>query len=521
MSKCDTGAVVNAISTSPRKNCVVVAGREILKIYNYNGEIVEKMNLRIKDRLNLNFSSNDVKWSLKSENIIVTAATTGAILVWDINKPGLKIDRIITEHLRAVNRVSFHHQSPLTLISGSQDGTMKLWDLRVKGSCQKTFHGKEESCRDVQFSQNPYEFVSVFETGIFQRWDIRNPNHPETRFNAHNGFVLCVDIHPSGSIVATGGRDKLIKIWNLKKQDKKPIFSIQTIACLGRIAWQPNDTMNIAASSLVTDYRIHLFNVQKYVPTHSWETHENVVTGFVWSDASTIWSCSKDKTIARTSLSDAVHVSDSLTLSSSAWSPNGAIVTVDKNVSIYYSQDFDFVFFQQMAKFASFDKEFKKNCELNAELSLKLGNPNFYRMWLIVQKIFEQDFALPEQILLCIFDSFADDGYVQFCSILCLCLGKKSLQIFSNRVKCAVNGYIDLLQRFEMHECVAKVNKHLPYSSEHKFAFKNDFKTCSFCHKQVKGLGTWTQCGHGGHMECISLIHKVTRCCCACGVHVY
>lgn len=35
--------------------------------------------------------------------------------------------RIITEHTRTVNRVQFHATEPTLLLSGSQDGTMKMW----------------------------------------------------------------------------------------------------------------------------------------------------------------------------------------------------------------------------------------------------------------------------------------------------------------------------------------------------------------------------------------------------------
>lgn len=38
------------------------------------------------------------------------------------------------EHKRTVNKVNFHSSEPHRLISGSQDGTMKYFDIRCKAS---------------------------------------------------------------------------------------------------------------------------------------------------------------------------------------------------------------------------------------------------------------------------------------------------------------------------------------------------------------------------------------------------
>lgn len=94
---------VNALSQSPDGDQVVCAGREVLKILNIpparlhhsaEGEwdpsrqrITEAVNLRAGSRLNLNLSCNDVKWcNSYAKHLIATAATNGAIVIWDLNK---------------------------------------------------------------------------------------------------------------------------------------------------------------------------------------------------------------------------------------------------------------------------------------------------------------------------------------------------------------------------------------------------------------------------------------------------
>lgn len=99
-------------------------------------------------------------------------------MVFDLNKSyNGKLERIITEHQRAVNRVAFHPTEPALLLSASQDGTMKIWDLRTNGKAKQTFNGKSESVRDVQFSPlATVKFASVFDNGSLQLWDMRYPS---------------------------------------------------------------------------------------------------------------------------------------------------------------------------------------------------------------------------------------------------------------------------------------------------------------------------------------------------------
>lgn len=70
-----------------------------------------------------------------TDNVLATAATNGAVVVWNLNKPTRsKQEHVFNDHRRTVNKVSFHPTEAFWLISGSQDGTMKCFDLRIKES---------------------------------------------------------------------------------------------------------------------------------------------------------------------------------------------------------------------------------------------------------------------------------------------------------------------------------------------------------------------------------------------------
>lgn len=94
-----------------------------------------------------NLSLNKTKQKIKKylififlDHILATAATNGAVVVWNLNKSSRsKQEHVFIDHKRTVNKVSFHMTEPMWLISGSQDGTMKCFDLRIK-EATRTFY---------------------------------------------------------------------------------------------------------------------------------------------------------------------------------------------------------------------------------------------------------------------------------------------------------------------------------------------------------------------------------------------
>ncbi|KAL9547640.1 hypothetical protein PS6_007035 [Mucor atramentarius] len=313
---------INALSVSPNGNSVVVAGREILKVFNIeNSEITETHNLRAGSHFNLNYSSNDVKWGNNAtKHKVATAATNGAIILWDLNKIGRKAERVITEHSRAVNRICFQPDNGNILLSASQDGMMKCWDFRdPKNGARYRFEGKSESVRDVQF--NP-------------KWDMRNPKALyDRKVSAHNGPCLTVDWHPNGKLVASGGRDKTIKVWDMTADSRRPLYTIRTMASVSRIQWRPGFENEIASCALLTDSRIHVWDIRRpHIAKYAFDEHDTTPTGFTWHTSSELLSVSKDKWFIRQDVRSSYRPFDLLKRNGVGWNVQGDIAfTIDKS----------------------------------------------------------------------------------------------------------------------------------------------------------------------------------------------
>ena len=129
----DTGAPITALATSPDDLLCVVAGRDLLKLYSLvrdGNALLERKNLRAGRKKTLDLSTSDVRWHPTHSNIIATASTTGAVLLWDLSKPKGGAGDAAFRHERTVNRITWHPSESSWLLSCSQDATVRLWDAR-------------------------------------------------------------------------------------------------------------------------------------------------------------------------------------------------------------------------------------------------------------------------------------------------------------------------------------------------------------------------------------------------------
>ncbi|GAB0092870.1 GATOR complex protein WDR24 [Sergentomyia squamirostris] len=299
----------NALALNKDCTQIAVAGRSLLKVFSIESDcFTEVCNMRGGKNQNLSYSSNDVAWSYLEPNILATAATNGVVSVWDLSKFGRQKQLLVyNEHERTAHSVTFHPTEANFLISGSQDGTIKCFDTRIDKGAIITYFSNSESVRDVKFSpHSPNTFAAVSENGTVQIWDIRRAEKCTTQFTAHSGPIYTCDWHPTQQWLATGSRDKQIKVWNMGSKALLE-HTIHTIAVVGRVKWRPDKTYHIASCALVVDYSIYIWDVRRpFIPYASFNEHTNVTTGIGWKgDPYSLLSTSKDSTIYKHCFRDA------------------------------------------------------------------------------------------------------------------------------------------------------------------------------------------------------------------------
>lgn len=326
-----TGIPIAALDVSPYRTHAILAGRDILKTVQVSGSTcVEDNNLRSaiityaathstsggaisakhKDQL----AANDVKWSHgKFDSTVATAAANGQIVIYDINRPGIEFARL-HEHVRQVHRVAFNPHQGALLLSGSQDATMRLWDLRdLDGdrsvmTCRSAhqYPGNNEGIRDLRWSPtNGVEFAAGTDNGVIQRWDFRKNRSPMLKINAHEKTCHSIDWHPDGKHLVSGGADKFVNVWDFSSTDrrKKPCWQIRAPQAVLNVRWRPpawcadgNDPGSWQCTQVATSYdyqdpRIHIWDFRRqHLPFQEIDRYDTPPTAMLWHSESLLWS---------------------------------------------------------------------------------------------------------------------------------------------------------------------------------------------------------------------------------------
>lgn len=355
-----------ALDISPYRTHAIVAGRDILKTVRVSGSTcAEDFNLRssiiayasnhnptgnaISAKSKDQLAANDVKWSHGAyDSTIATAAANGRIVLYDINRTGVELARL-HEHNRQVHKVAFNPHKGNFLLSGSQDATMKLWDLReLTGersvmTCRSvySFPGNNEGIRDLRWSPTDgMEFAAGTDNGVIQRWDLRKANAPLLKVNAHEKTCHSVDWHPDGKHLVSGGADKSVKVWDFTSTDRrmKPSYYLRTPQAVLNVRWRPACWTTDAqapgswqCTQLVTSYdhqdpRVHIWDFRRpYMPLQELDRYDVPPTDMLWHSDNLLWTVGTAGMFTQTDIHFAPKLEDRRSVSVVTSAPNGQI----------------------------------------------------------------------------------------------------------------------------------------------------------------------------------------------------
>ncbi|PBP22479.1 WD domain-containing protein [Diplocarpon rosae] len=361
------GSPIACLARSPDGSRVVIAGAKIFKLLKIEGStITEEVDLRAviisyaashdpsaatPEQLNI----RDVTWSYGDlDSYIITACGNGRITVYDLKRlnEGLEIGRI-QDHARQVHRLKISPFRNNWVLSASQDGTVRIFDLKLpyKGRSGimfkqwKLFKCNADAVRDIKWSPTDgMEFACCTDAGVVQKWDIKNPTAPVLKLTAHTSACFSISWHPDGQHLVSGGIDQHCHVWDLSRGDRnqKPQYTFATPAPISRVAWRPACWSATAqgkrAAQVTVAYddsnagrfqtaNVHIWDLARIsMPFKEIENWDSAPTGLVWNTRDLLWSVDREGRFIQTDVAFVPQLIERRSLSALAFSPTGDLL---------------------------------------------------------------------------------------------------------------------------------------------------------------------------------------------------
>ena len=351
-----TGLEINTISINEKGTHALLGGKEIFKTVKVEGgRCAEDLNLRSVIRSKPTQASGgirkvysidiaDVAWAKGDSGDYVAAATSsGKIILYDLGHAGLPAAQL-HDHFRQVHRITFNPHRGSLLLSGSQDGTVRLWDVRdVKLAStlqsRRKYSGQSDGVRDVKWSPTDgVDFAFGTDSGYVHRWDMRNLKTAKVKIPAHSVTCNSVDWHPDGQHIASASADKTVRVWDsaTNRKQQHPSWEIKTPYRISNARWRPSCQSSMFdgnaekhCTQLVTAYDadhpvLHVWDLRRSAPPfREIHSHASAPSDMLWHSQDLLWTVTKDGVFLQTDIQHAAKTLDKRNMQAFAIAPQG------------------------------------------------------------------------------------------------------------------------------------------------------------------------------------------------------
>ncbi|GBG69530.1 hypothetical protein CBR_g4366 [Chara braunii] len=174
-------------------------------LWNYHGDCDNFMVLKGHKNVVL-----ELHWTTDGHHI-VSASPDKTVRVWDA-ETGKQVKKMV-EHSSFVNSCCPARRGPPLIVSGSDDGTAKLWDMRQRG-CLQTFPDKYQNTA-VAFSDASDKIYTGGIDNDVKAWDLRK-GEVSMVLRGHLDTITGMRLSPDGSYLLTNSMDLTLRIWDMR-----------------------------------------------------------------------------------------------------------------------------------------------------------------------------------------------------------------------------------------------------------------------------------------------------------------
>ncbi|PWA59547.1 protein kinase-like domain, Guanine nucleotide-binding protein, beta subunit [Artemisia annua] len=191
-----------------------------IKVFEYNSILNENRDIHYPVvEMSSRSKLSSICWNNYIKSQIASSNFEGVVQIWDVTRNQVHME--LKEHERRVWSVDFSSANPTLLASGSDDGSVKLWNTN-QGVSVGTIKTKANVCC-VQFPSNSGNMLAFGSADHrIYYYDLRNPSMPLFTLVGHNKTVSYVKFVDSSTLVSSS-TDNTLKLWDLSESTSQVI----------------------------------------------------------------------------------------------------------------------------------------------------------------------------------------------------------------------------------------------------------------------------------------------------------
>jgi len=238
---------INRLEISPDKQYIAAAGNPQIKFFELNTNNTNSvMNFEghTTNVTGIGFQK-DGKWMFSSSE-------DGTLKIWDIRAPGSQRE---FSNNTAINTVCLH-PNQAELITGDQNGSIKIWDLVASECTRELVPDGEVAIRSVTVAGDGSAIVAANNKGNCFVWKLFGEDTSKVESiqkieSAHSTYILKCLFSPDSKLLATTSADHTAKIWNVSKDKDKDLLT-QSKTLQGHQRWVWDCAFSTDSAYLVT-----------------------------------------------------------------------------------------------------------------------------------------------------------------------------------------------------------------------------------------------------------------------------
>lgn len=159
-----------------------------------------------------------------NDGTVAAGYSDGYIRIWNIVDGSLV--QAIAAHDDQVSSLAFSPADPDVLVSGSHDGTIKVWDWTIDSSqlVHRMDAGSKVTSLDIR--GNDGRIASGDYDGRIRFWNLDTGEEMNSAILGHTFIVGDVDFSPDGETLLSAGYDEKVRLWTIRTGQAQQTFDL-------------------------------------------------------------------------------------------------------------------------------------------------------------------------------------------------------------------------------------------------------------------------------------------------------